>query len=219
VDGSVAVPPLESSYEPRNQIQRDLAREWAEASVIILTGESGTGKTTGGFGQAMADLLGGKIRKIIATRPPVPNGPGIGFLQGNLVEKMTPWLGSVSDSMDGFTNATFARLGAKFEIADLGLIQGRTVRDAVLIVDEASNIYDRQLLVCLATRVGRNGKVVLCGDPYQSNLRYSPNPFALFARDHARTPGVVVLTATRDDQLRSGFVKTFLEAEEKIQGR
>lgn len=218
-DGSVAVPPMESRYQPGNRLQTDLARVWPDADLIVLTGEAGTGKTTGAMGQALADLLADRIRKIIVTRPPVSNGPGIGFLTGDLREKMTPWLGSVQDSMEGFTNATFARLGPRLEVADLGLIQGRTVRDAVLIVDEASNCYDRELLVCLATRVGRNGKVVLCGDPYQSNLRVRPNPFALFARDHAKTVRVAVLTATRADQLRSGFVKTFLDAEDRIQGR
>lgn len=209
--------PLVSSYQPKNQLQRDLAACWNESKVIILTGEPGTGKTAGAVGQAINDLLASKIRKVIFARPPVPNGPSIGHLPGDVTEKMTPWLASVADAMAGFTNASFARLGSSLEIADLGLVQGRTVRDAVLIVDEASNVYSRQLLVCLATRVGKNGKVVLCGDPYQSNLGYSPNPFETFSADHSTTPGVSVLTATRKDQLRSGFVKDFLDMEDWIQ--
>jgi phosphate starvation-inducible protein PhoH and related proteins len=216
-EGAVANPPLVSSYQPKNSLQRELSQCWNEAKVIILTGEPGTGKTSGAVGEALNDLLADRIRKIIFTRPPVPNGPGIGHLPGDVSEKMTPWLSSVSDSMAGFTNATFQKLQGKIEIADLGLVQGRTVRDAVLIVDEASNIYSRQLLVCLATRVGKNGKVVLCGDPKQSNLGYSPNPFEVFAADHATTPGVAVLTAKRSDQLRSGFVKDFLDVEDWIQ--
>ena len=216
-EGSTHSQPLVSSYLPKNQLQRDLRVCWPDSKVVILTGEPGTGKTSGAVGEALNDLLADRIRKIIFTRPPVPNGPGIGHLPGDVSEKMTPWLSSVSDSMAGFTNATFAKLNGKIEIADLGLVQGRTVRDAVLIVDEASNIYSRQLLVCLATRVGKNGKVVLCGDPKQSNLGYSPNPFEVFAADHATTPGVTVLTATRQDQLRSGFVKDFLDVEDWIQ--
>lgn len=145
-DGSVHVSPMESRYEPRNQLQRDLARVWPVSDFIILTGESGTGKTSGGFGMALADLLAGRIRKIIVTRPPVSQGPGLGFFKGDLNEKMTPWLGSVSDSLEGFSNATFEKMGAKLEILDLGTVQGRTVRDAVLIVDEASNLYSREYL-------------------------------------------------------------------------
>lgn len=216
-DGSVAVAPLVSNYEPKNQLQRDLRRVWRESHVILLTGEAGTGKSSGAIGEALNDLLNERIRKIVVTRPPIPCGPSIGFLEGSLMDKMAPWIQSLGDSMDSFTNATFAKLGTKIEVMDLGHLQGRTIKDAVLVCDEASNVVSRQQLVCLATRVGKNGKIVLAGDEYQSNLRIQPNPFASFAEDHRNTPGVSVLTATRDDQLRSGFIRDFLEIEEAIQ--
>ncbi len=216
-DGSVATPPLVSNYEPKNRLQRELRRVWRDSHVILLTGEAGTGKTSGAMGEALQDLLNERIRKIVVTRPPVPCGPSIGYLEGSLIEKMAPYMSSLGDAMDSFTNATFAKLGAKIEIADIGTLQGRTIKDAVLVCDEASNVASRQQLVCLATRVGKNGKIVLAGDEYQSNLRVRPNPFAEFAADHANTPGVTVLKATREDQLRSGFVRDFLEIEEQIQ--
>jgi len=212
-----AKPPPQVTYTPRNPLQHRLRELLPASHLVILDGEPGTGKTAGAFGEALLLLVRDEIDRIILARPPVPCGPGIGFLTGDLTAKMTPWLSSVADAMRGFTDLSFARLGKRVEIADLGMIQGRTVRNEILIVDEAQNLFDRQQLVCLATRVGEGGKVILCGDPAQSNLRRpGPVPFARFAQDHRHTPGVAVITATRDDQLRSGFVKTFLEAEERL---
>lgn len=212
-------PKLEVKYTPKNGLQKRLRAVYDAASVIILDGEPGTGKTAGAIGEALTSLAKGDIERIILCRPPVPCGPSLGYLTGDLVEKMTPWLASVADAMRGFTDLTFAKLGKKIEIADIGMVQGRTVAGEVLIVDEAANLFDRQQCVCLATRVGDGGKVILCGDPNQSNIRVSPNPFAQFAADHRDTPGVAVVTATREDQLRSGFVKDFLDAEDRIQQR
>lgn len=218
-DGSVAVRSLQCVYTPQNGLQRRLREAWPVSHFIVLTGDPGTGKTGGAIGEALGDLIARRIRKIILTRPPVPQGPGIGFLTGDLKEKMAPWLGSVADAMEGFSDATLAKLGDHIEIADLGMIQGRTVRDAVLIVDEASNVFDRAMMLCLATRVGRNGKVVLCGDPAQSNLRVRPNPFEVFARDHANVPGVAVLEADETDVIRSNFVNAIMRNEERIQAK
>ena len=217
-DGSVKVQPMACWYQPKNGIQRALAEVWSGSSLIVLTGEPGTGKSAGAMGQAMLDLFADRIERIIISRPPVPNGRGIGFLSGNLIEKMTPWVQSLADACSTFTNASFTKLGPdKLEIADIGLVQGRTVRNAVLIVDEASNLFDRQQCLCLATRVGENAKVIWCGDPNQSNLHVYPNPFVEFYEDHKGTKGVAVLTATREDVIRSGFCKTILDAEDVIQ--
>jgi len=218
-DGSVKVQPMECWYQPKNNIQRALAEAWAASSLIVLTGEPGTGKSAGAMGQALLDLFADRIEKVIISRPPVPNGRGIGFLTGDLAEKMTPWVQSLADACSPFTSATFSKLGPKLEIADIGLVQGRTVRNAVLIVDEASNLFDRQQCLCLATRVGENAKVIWCGDPNQSNLHVHPNPFVEFSEDHRGTKGVSVLTATRADVIRSGFCKTVLDAEDVIQAR
>jgi len=217
-DGSVRVSPMACWYEPKNSIQRALAEVWAASSLIVLTGEPGTGKSAGAMGQAMLDLFAGRIEKIIISRPPVPSGRSIGFLTGDLIEKMTPWVRSLAHACAPFTNASFAKLGAdKVEIVDLGYVQGWTVRNAVLIVDEASNLFDRQQCLCLATRVGENAKVIWCGDPGQSNLHVYPNPFVEFSEDHRGTKGVSVLTATRADVMRSEFCKEILNAEDVIQ--
>lgn len=208
--------PLEVNYAPKNGLQHRLRAAWPTAQLLIVDGEPGTGKTAGAMGESLLMLRDRTVDRIILCRPRVPSGPALGFLTGDLVEKLLPWLASVQDAMRGFTKLTFASLSKRIEIADVGMIQGRTVARSVLIVDEAQNLGDRQQLVGLATRVGEGGKVVLCGDPNQSNIRISPNPFARFAQDHRHTPGVAVITATRDDQLRSGFVKTFLEAEERL---
>lgn len=218
-DGAVSVRSLQCVYTPQNNLQRALQAAWVSSRFIVLTGGPGTGKTGGAVGQALIDLINERVRKIILTRPPVSQGPGIGFLTGTLEEKMAPWLGSVQDAMEGFSDATLAKLGRYIEIADLGMIQGRTVRDAILIVDEASNVYDRAMMLCLATRVGRNGKVVLCGDPMQTNIGTRPNPFADFAADHANVPGVSVLTATPADVIRSDFVSAIMDNEERVQAK
>jgi len=221
-DGSVAVTPLECGYAPKNSLQRQLRSVLPDASVIILNGEQGTGKTGGAIGEGLLALLrpDSGIRKLMVTRPSVSRGSRLGFMPGDLLEKMAPWLASVNDAMEGFSNATIAKLGGRVEVISLEHIQGRTVRNAWLVVDEAENLWDRAEIIDVVTRVGPGGKVFLAGNPPQSRLPHAPNPFGEFIVDHQRTPGVAVITATRDDQLRSpGFLKTFLEIEEKIQRR
>lgn len=211
-NGSVATPRIEFNYEPKNSLQRKLRKAWPTASLIILDGPAGCGKTAAAMGEAMLELLrdDSPIRKIMVSRPPVPNGDRIGFLPGDLNDKLAPWLAPIGDALEGYSNASLSKLGSYIEPVDAGMLQGRTVRNAVCIIDEAQNCTYSQLK-CFGSRVGHNGRVILCGDPTQSNIYDDPNPLALLAKMHRRTPGVAVITATKEDQLRSEFVTRFLD--------
>ena len=215
VKGSdVAAKPIQINYTPKNNLQRELRIIWPTAKVIFITGGPGTGKTAGAFGEALLDVyVRVKRRKIMIARSPIPKGPSLGYDPGSLDEKLVSWTEQFNDAMEGFTDGNITKFREHVERIDVARIQGRTVRDAVLIVDEASDLeFDALKNIC--TRVGRNGLVVLCGDPDQTNLkRRTENPFVRMMRYQETTPGVYILRAdVKSDQLREGFIIDFLEA-------
>lgn len=203
--------PVELVYAPLNAGQRELAEGWAGAKFVVLMGTAGTGKTTAALAHALQDYQAKRIRKIMLCRPTVSTEEDIGFLPGDLSMKLAPWLAPFADTLGCISQSTLDDLSAFIEFVPAGMLRGRTVRDAVLIVDEAQNLTRAQV-VCAATRVGRRGKVVLCGDPSQSDLPAHPNPLADAARRVRRVPGALTVQFTEADQLRDEFVSAVLKA-------
>lgn len=197
-------------YTPLNDAQRELADKWAESKLVILVGEAGTGKTTAGFSLAIQDLLAKRIDKIILCRPTVTVDEDIGFFPGDMNAKLLPWAASFADSLEGVSNQTLTDLAHSIELVPVGMLRGRTVRRAVLICDEAANLTRGQLKV-ICTRVGKGGKVVLCGDPDQTDLPARPNPLADAAKRVSKDHEAAVIQFTARDQVRDPFVSRILK--------
>ena len=164
------------SVIPRSEKQKKYVRALKESEIIISTGPAGTGKTFLAVAVALTMLLDKKIDRIILSRPAVEAGERLGFLPGDMREKVDPYLRPLYDSL--YDLLDFEKIQKKIEIGDieiapLAFMRGRTLKNCFAILDEAQNATDTQIKMFL-TRIGENSKIVVNGDPSQIDL---PNKF------------------------------------------
>lgn len=198
-------------YVPVNDTQKAISHKWRNTKLGIFLGVAGTGKTTAALGQALSDLQNKKVHKIVLCRPTVAIDEDIGFLPGDTTEKLMPWLGAFSDVLGDISHNKLEDFQENIEIVPVGMLRGRTIKKAVLIVDEAQNLSYNQLK-CIITRVGIGGKIILCGDISQSDLPYSPNPLSVISKKVSHVEGVSLFNFTKEDQMREPFIIDILHA-------
>ncbi len=160
------------SVIPRTEKQKNYVRALKESEIIISTGPAGTGKTFLAVAVALTMLLDKKIERIILSRPAVEAGERLGFLPGDMREKVDPYLRPLYDSL--YDLLDFERIQKRIEIGDieiapLAFMRGRTLKNSFAILDEAQNATDTQIKMFL-TRIGENSKIVINGDPSQVDL-------------------------------------------------
>jgi len=160
------------SVIPRSEKQKNYVRALKESEIIISTGPAGTGKTFLAVAVALTMLLEKKIERIILSRPAVEAGERLGFLPGDMREKVDPYLRPLYDSL--YDLLDFEKIQKKIEIGDieiapLAFMRGRTLKNSFAILDEAQNATDIQIKMFL-TRIGENSKIVVNGDPSQIDL-------------------------------------------------
>lgn len=155
---------------PLNAAQKESDLLFHKKDVLFLIGPAGTGKTHQAVKLAITSFLNHKCRRIILTRPTVECGEKLGFLPGDVNEKMAPWIAPVEDVLRRITTVPPQDIIKKMEIVPLAMIRGRTFDDCVAILDEAQNCTWEQLKAFI-TRLGKGGKLLICGDPSQSDLR------------------------------------------------
>ena len=157
---------------PRSEKQKKYVRALKENEIIISAGPAGTGKTFLAVAVALTMLLEKKIERIILSRPAVEAGERLGFLPGDMKEKVDPYLRPLYDSLyDLFHFEKIQRMIeiGDIEIAPLAFMRGRTLKNSFAILDEAQNATDTQIKMFL-TRIGENSKIVVNGDPSQIDL-------------------------------------------------
>ena len=160
------------SVIPRSERQKDYVRALRETDIIISAGPAGTGKTFLAVAVALTMLLEKKIERIILSRPAVEAGERLGFLPGDMREKVDPYLRPLYDSL--YDLLDFEKIQKKIEVGDieiapLAFMRGRTLKNSFAILDEAQNATDTQIKMFL-TRIGENSKIVINGDPSQTDL-------------------------------------------------
>ena len=160
------------SVIPRSEKQKKYVRALKESEIIISTGPAGTGKTFLAVAIALTMLLEKKIERIILSRPAVEAGERLGFLPGDMKEKVDPYLRPLYDSL--YDLLDFEKIQKKIEVGDieiapLAFMRGRTLKNCFAILDEAQNATDTQIKMFL-TRLGENSKIVINGDPSQIDL-------------------------------------------------
>ena len=161
------------SVIPRSEKQKKYLRALKESEIIISTGPAGTGKTFLAVAVALTMLLEKKIERIILSRPAVEAGERLGFLPGDMREKVDPYLRPLYDSL--YDLLDFEKIQKKIEVGDieiapLAFMRGRTLKNSFAILDEAQNATDTQIKMFL-TRIGENTKIVINGDPSQIDLQ------------------------------------------------
>ncbi len=160
------------SVIPRSEKQKNYVRALKESEIIISAGPAGTGKTFLAVAVALTMLLDRKIERIILSRPAVEAGERLGFLPGDMREKVDPYLRPLYDSL--YDLLDFEKIQKKIEVGDieiapLAFMRGRTLKNSFAILDEAQNATDTQIKMFL-TRIGENSKIVINGDPSQIDL-------------------------------------------------
>ena len=160
------------SIIPRSEKQKEYVRALRESHIVISAGPAGTGKTFLAVAVGLTMLLEKKIERIILSRPAVEAGERLGFLPGDMKEKVDPYLRPLYDSLyDLFDFEKIQRMIeiGDIEIAPLAFMRGRTLKNSFAILDEAQNATDTQIKMFL-TRIGENSKIVVNGDPSQIDL-------------------------------------------------
>ncbi len=160
------------SVIPRSEKQKSYLRALKKNEIVISTGPAGTGKTFLAVAVGLTMLLEKKIERIILSRPAVEAGERLGFLPGDMREKVDPYLRPLYDSL--YDLLDFEKIQKKIEVGDieiapLAFMRGRTLKNSFAILDEAQNATDTQIKMFL-TRIGENSKIVVNGDPSQIDL-------------------------------------------------
>ena len=160
------------SVIPRSARQKQYVRALRESDIIISAGPAGTGKTFLAVAVALTMLLEKKIERIILSRPAVEAGERLGFLPGDMREKVDPYLRPLYDSL--YDLLDYEKIQKRIEIGDIEIapiafMRGRTLKNSFAILDEAQNATDIQIKMFL-TRIGENSKIVINGDPSQTDL-------------------------------------------------
>ena len=160
------------SVIPRSERQKKYVRALKESDIIISTGPAGTGKTYLAVAVALTMLLEKKIERIILSRPAVEAGERLGFLPGDMKEKVDPYLRPLYDAL--YDLLDFEKIQKRIEIGDIEIapiafMRGRTLKNSFAILDEAQNATDTQIKMFL-TRIGENSKIIINGDPSQIDL-------------------------------------------------
>ena len=160
------------SVIPRSEKQKNYVRALKESEIIISAGPAGTGKTFLAVAVALTMLLDKKIERIILSRPAVEAGERLGFLPGDMREKVDPYLRPLYDSL--YDLLDFEKIQKKIEVGDieiapLAFMRGRTLSNAYIILDEAQNTSKMQMKMFL-TRLGFNSRMVITGDVTQIDL-------------------------------------------------
>ena len=160
------------SVIPRSKKQKEYVRALKTSQIIMSLGPAGTGKTYLAVAVALSMLLEKKVERIILSRPAVEAGERLGFLPGDMKEKIDPYLRPLYDSLhDMFDYDKIQRKmeTGEIEIAPLAFMRGRTLKNCFAILDEAQNATETQIKMFL-TRIGENSKLVVNGDPSQIDL-------------------------------------------------
>ncbi|HEB84340.1 MAG TPA: PhoH family protein [Bacteroidetes bacterium] len=209
------------SLRTKSRNQREYVRAAREASLLFVVGPAGTGKTYLAVGLAVSALLNDEVDRIILVRPAVEAGENLGFLPGDLREKLEPYFRPVYDAlMDLLTPERLRRHldQGRIEIAPLAYMRGRTLNNAFVILDEAQNTTSDQLKMFL-TRLGARSRAIVTGDLTQIDLPDKTASGLAQAMVILRgIKGIRFVTLDHHDVVRHPLVKDIIQAYERERG-
>jgi len=223
ISGEAPQPPImirtrRKTIVPRTAMQAEYMRQLASKDMIFALGPAGTGKTYVAVAQAVSQLITGSVQRLILSRPAVEAGERLGFLPGDMKEKVDPYLRPLYDALyDCMPPEQVDRriASGEIEIAPIAFMRGRTLSDAFVILDEAQNTTREQMKMFL-TRFGQGSRMVVCGDPKQVDIPGGIEMSGL-ADAVGRLSGVEGIAVTRfsaADVVRHPIVGRIVEAYE-----
>ena len=214
---SIQVPGGTKKVYPRTRGQAELVKCMRATDMVFASGPAGSGKTFLAIAESLRLLLSHKVSSIILTRPVVEAGESLGFLPGDLQDKINPYIRPLYDAMNSLLpRDTVKRLSENgiIEVAPLAYMRGRTLSDAAVVLDEAQNTTVEQMKMFL-TRMGENTKMFITGDRTQTDLpRKIPSGFVNALNILGNVEGVSVVELTAEDIVRNELVKKIIRAYE-----
>jgi phosphate starvation-inducible PhoH-like protein len=219
--GAVAVPGPRKTVRPKSQGQADYLTAIEENDVVVGIGPAGTGKTYLAVAMAVDALFKKRVKRIILARPAVEAGENLGFLPGDLQEKIDPYLRPLYDALEDMIPPDRLRRAMEsraIEIAPLAYMRGRTLADAFVILDEAQNATRAQMKMFL-TRMGLNSKAVITGDKTQIDLpRREDSGLVEVEQVLKGIEGIAFTYLSGQDVVRHRLVKDIIRAYDSARG-
>jgi phosphate starvation-inducible protein PhoH and related proteins len=208
--------------KPKTANQMLLVDSASQHDIVFAIGPAGTGKTYISVALAVKALKNKEVKKIIITRPAVEAGENLGFLPGDLKEKIDPYLRPIYDALDDMIppeKLKFYQENRIIEIAPLAYMRGRTLHNAFILLDEAQNTTAMQIKMFL-TRMGPNSKAIITGDRSQIDLPRNQKSGLVEAQYILRdVKGIGFVELDAKDVVRHRLVKEIIQAYEKVENR
>ena len=200
------------TVKPKSPGQKRLIEAIDAKSLVLALGPAGTGKTYLAIAKAVEALEAGRVARIVLSRPAVEAGESIGFLPGEMEDKLAPYLRPLYDALSDRISMKRVRgliQEGAIEIAPVGFMRGRTLNNAFVVIDEAQNCTYVQLKMLL-TRLGWSSTMVVTGDPGQSDLLPELSGFAPVAEKLEAVPNIGVVRLGERDIVRHPLVADML---------
>lgn len=218
-DRVVIKTPRKSIYSKTNS-QKELCSKIEDSDVVFVTGPAGTGKTYLSIAKAIEHYKLGKVKKIILTRPAVEAGEELGFLPGDLYQKLDPYLQPLYDALKemlGLEQFNIAQETKDIEIVPFAYMRGRTFKDAFVVLDEAQNTSYTQLKLIL-TRIGVGSKLVIAGDLSQIDyMKHNTSGLKEVVSVVSNLDTVAIVEFSSQDSVRSKTAKQLVQAFEEYE--
>ena len=218
----ISVPGSRRTIVPRSEGQRAYLQAMEDSDIVIGIGPAGTGKTYLAVARAVTELFRKRVRRIILARPAVEAGENLGFLPGDLQEKVDPYLRPLYDALEDMMPPARVRRGIaerSIEVAPLAYMRGRTLSDAFVILDEAQNATAAQMKMFL-TRLGVNSRAVITGDKTQIDLpRSQVSGLIQVENILGEVDGIEFVYLDESDVTRHRLVKQIVRAYAAADGR
>jgi len=216
----ISIPQSKKKIFPRSYNQALYLNAMKNKEMVFCIGPAGTGKTFLSVVQALAEVLGHKKRKLIVTRPVVQAGENLGYLPGDLEQKIHPYLRPIYDAFEALIPAALIKKCEEngiIEIAPLAYMRGRTLSDCFVILDEAQNTTKKQMMMFL-TRIDAGSKAIITGDITQIDLPRRKDSGLIHVMSILKAiEEIQFIYFNKEDVVRSRLVKKIVHAYENVQ--
>ena len=217
---TVFVTASKKTVAPKSPAQKAYIDAMRHFDIVFGVGPAGTGKTYLAMAMAVAALTKGSVERIILARPAVEAGEALGFLPGDLAEKIDPYLRPLYDALHDmirFEKVADLMQQGVIEVAPLAFMRGRTLKDSFIILDEAQNTTSEQMKMFL-TRIGFNSKAVITGDITQTDLPAGKTSGLVEVKNILKTiDGIKFIFFSKRDVIRHQLVQKIIEAYETFE--